>query len=119
MPGDRYDDARAAFCDDVALAIADALKAGISEADILADFEAALSIADHADDIEAWERADAEITITSAGVMIGPIQWWRVRGPDGKIWCETSDEEEARESMRPGDTLVRQWVQKRSEWRLA
>jgi hypothetical protein len=32
--------------------------------------------------------------------------WWRVEAPDGSIWCETSDEEEAREFMREGDTLL-------------
>jgi hypothetical protein len=36
-----------------------------------------------------------------------PTRWWRVISPDGKLWCETSDEKEARESMRPGDKLQR------------
>lgn len=34
-----------------------------------------------------------------------PDGWWRVLGPDGALWCETSDEQEARGSMRPGDSL--------------
>lgn len=34
-----------------------------------------------------------------------PDGWWRVLGPDGELWCETSDEKEARDSMRPGDSL--------------
>lgn len=32
--------------------------------------------------------------------------WWRVEAPDGSIWCETSNETEAREAMREGDTLL-------------
>jgi hypothetical protein len=31
--------------------------------------------------------------------------WWRATAPDGSIWCETSNEQEVREAMRPGDTL--------------
>lgn len=31
--------------------------------------------------------------------------WWRVLGPDGALWCETSVESEARDSMRSGDSL--------------
>lgn len=34
-----------------------------------------------------------------------PDGWWRVLAPDGSLWCETSDEQEARKSMRPGDQL--------------
>lgn len=47
-----------------------------------------------------------------------PGRWWRALGPDGKLWCESSDEGEVRRSMRPGDTLWRimrtefcEWVQ--------
>lgn len=36
-----------------------------------------------------------------------PTGWWRVIEPDGSLWCETSNEQEARESMRPGDRLDR------------
>lgn len=30
--------------------------------------------------------------------------WWRVTAPDGSLWCETSNEQEARSRMREGDT---------------
>jgi hypothetical protein len=45
-----------------------------------------------------------------------PGGWWRVVEPDGGIWCETSDEQEARDSMRPGDTLERLYGQAASQW---
>jgi hypothetical protein len=48
-----------------------------------------------------------------------PGRWWRVVAPDGSVWCETSDEDEARGEMRPGDTLWRQWVYEAREWRPA
>jgi len=44
-------------------------------------------------------------------------RWWRVIGPDGEIWCETSSDTEARESMRPGDVLYKEWVLEQVEWR--
>lgn len=34
-------------------------------------------------------------------------RWWKVLGPKGELWCETSNEKEARDSMREGDTLYR------------
>ena len=40
---------------------------------------------------------------------IRPGRWWRVIEPDGSLWCETSSEKEARDSMRPGDRLERWW----------
>lgn len=48
-----------------------------------------------------------------------PTKWWKVVAPNGKIWCETSSEEEARSSMRPGDTLCRLFekVEYQREWR--
>jgi hypothetical protein len=45
-----------------------------------------------------------------------PGRWWRVVAPDGSVWCETSDEAEARESMRPGDRLYLQWVRHLRKW---
>jgi alkylated DNA nucleotide flippase Atl1 len=46
-------------------------------------------------------------------------RWWRVIAPDGSLWCESSDEEENRESMRPGDTLECLWRREHieQEWR--
>jgi hypothetical protein len=46
-----------------------------------------------------------------------PGRWWRVIGPDGEWWCETSDETEARAAVRPGDTLFHQYVRTEAEWR--
>ena len=49
-----------------------------------------------------------------------PGRWWRVLAADGSLWCETSEEYEARESLRPGDLLQRQYIYiypARSEWR--
>lgn len=48
-----------------------------------------------------------------------PGRWWRVVDPAGGVWCETSSEQEARESMRPGDELFRWWQLTASEWRPA
>ena len=36
-----------------------------------------------------------------------PDGWWRVIGPDGELWCESSNEQENRKAMRPGDALWR------------
>jgi hypothetical protein len=46
-----------------------------------------------------------------------PGRWWRVLAADGSLWCETSDEDEARERMRPGDTLHREFRAVLVEWR--
>lgn len=46
-----------------------------------------------------------------------PGKWWRVTAPDGSLWAETSDEEDARSRMRPGDVLQRMYVLADSEWR--
>ena len=48
-----------------------------------------------------------------------PGRWWRVVSSTGDLWCETSSESEAREAMRPGDRLLRLWIQEISEWRTA
>lgn len=45
-----------------------------------------------------------------------PAEWWRVMR-DGALWCETSDEQEAMASMRPGDRMQRLWIVTFSEWR--
>jgi len=44
-------------------------------------------------------------------------RWWKVLGPDGELWCETSNEREAREALRPGDKLHRLYEAEKSEWR--
>ena len=56
--------------------------------------------------------------LAEAGLINGfrPGKWWRVMGPDSHLWAETSSEREARERMRPGDRLYRQWETERSTW---
>ena len=44
-------------------------------------------------------------------------RWWRVIAPDGSLWCETSDEHEARRSIRHGDILQRLYKRQQHEWR--
>lgn len=44
-----------------------------------------------------------------------PGRWWRVLHK-GELWMETSDEEEARRAMRPGDTLQRLWFYEDERW---
>ncbi len=47
-----------------------------------------------------------------------PTRWWRVINPlEMDIWCETSDETEARKAMRPGDKLQRLYSVEKTEWR--
>lgn len=46
-----------------------------------------------------------------------PGRWWRVLGPDDRLWCEASDEDEVRRSMRPGDRLERRYERRESQWR--
>lgn len=45
-----------------------------------------------------------------------PWPWWRVIGPDGALWAETSDRGEARAAMRPGDRLQRLWRRTEYVW---
>lgn len=54
---------------------------------------------------------------TAPGDGWEPGRWWRVVAPDGQLWCETSDEAEARGSVRPGDTLERLWRCVEEQWR--
>lgn len=47
-------------------------------------------------------------------------RWWRTVGPDGSVWCESSNEAEVRERARPGDTIQRFYITVPSgEWRNA
>jgi len=46
-----------------------------------------------------------------------PTRWWRVVQRDGSVWCETSDEGEARLAMHAGDKLQHLWTRSESEWR--
>lgn len=45
-----------------------------------------------------------------------PTRWWQVVALDQSVWCETSDEDEARRSMRPGDMLKRLYERVDREW---
>lgn len=45
-----------------------------------------------------------------------PGRWWQVFDDNGKLWCETSDEKEARESMRKGYTLYRLYQKQQFKW---
>ena len=45
-----------------------------------------------------------------------PGHWWRVVASDGSIWAETSDEQEARERVREGDTLMRWYLRTETKW---
>jgi hypothetical protein len=55
--------------------------------------------------------------LVQAGEEMEPGRWWRVLGPDDALWCETSEESEAREAMRPGDRLQRIYQVTYREWR--
>lgn len=48
-----------------------------------------------------------------------PGRWWRVMRGE-QVWCETSNEAEARRSMSDGDVLLRLWVPDPDdgEWRV-
>lgn len=46
-----------------------------------------------------------------------PTRWLSVIGEDGKLWCGTSDKDEAVRSMRPGDRIYRQWMREEREMR--
>jgi hypothetical protein len=59
-----------------------------------------------------WTREPA-----TPDVVWEPTRWWRVVDADGSLWCETSDESEARDAIRPGDKLQRLWAVAQQEWR--
>lgn len=47
-------------------------------------------------------------------------RWWRAVGPDGSVWCESSNEAEVRERARPDDTIQRFYMTvPTGEWRNA
>jgi hypothetical protein len=46
----------------------------------------------------------------------GPTRWWRAVGPDGELWCESSDEDEVREHARPGDQIQHLWRRVEERW---
>lgn len=47
-----------------------------------------------------------------------PGHWYRILTPDGALWMETSDPDEAiAESERTGLPIQRQWVREERQWR--
>jgi hypothetical protein len=46
-----------------------------------------------------------------------PTRWWRVVLKDGTLWCETSDEAEARERIPKGAKLQHMFQKTKREWR--
>lgn len=76
------------------------------------------------DGVDFWhddvpdDLADKVIAIVRDAVPWQPGRWWSVIGPDGRLWCGTSDEAEARAAMRPGDTLKRQETRTEERWQI-
>lgn len=71
---------------------------------------------------EQRQRAEtAERELAGMRERIGdwePGRWHQVRRPDGSLWMETSDREEAEaEARRQGWPLYRLWECRGSEWR--
>lgn len=46
-----------------------------------------------------------------------PSKWWRAVGPDGSLWCETSNYDELMRIKRPDDVVQRLWERHDAEWR--
>lgn len=44
-----------------------------------------------------------EAELVTSGFEDLPSRWWRVLDADGSLYCETSDEEEARNNLRESD----------------
>lgn len=45
-------------------------------------------------------------------------KWWRAVGPDGRVWCESSSEQEVRDRLRDGDELQRLYQKVEYDWRV-
>lgn len=43
-------------------------------------------------------------------------RWWRIIDSNGELWCETSSQQEAEDSVRPGDTLQRLYERTEQRW---
>jgi hypothetical protein len=78
-------------------------------------------------DVAPGDAGLAEVTklLTAALAEEDPsgwerTRWWRVVEPNGELWCETSDEREAREALTTapdGGVLGRLWRRAEQEWR--
>lgn len=68
---------------------------------------------------EDYSRAAIAVWV----MVVDDVDWvagryWRVVAPDGSLWAETSDEQEARGFRREGDRLKRNYVSRgEQEWR--
>lgn len=69
-----------------------------------------VTIADDGQTVEIDWESDVWRTVPADPVDWLQGRWWRVIAPDGSLWVETSNPEEAREKMRKGDRLERQYV---------
>lgn len=78
-------------------------------------FLAGTEPATHEEIDAALSEARAEGASGGDGWELG--RWWRVEAPDGSTWCETSNEEEAREAVRTGDRLLREHRRVQVEYR--
>lgn len=58
------------------------------------------------------------VPVTTQPDSFTPGRWWQVIAPDGSLWCETSVEAEARDRIRPGDTLLRLYERTEKLWRI-
>lgn len=58
--------------------------------------------------------ADSETYVLEQGDW-EPTRWYTVLGPDGRLWRECSDRDEAVEAMRHGDRLLHTWQRIRYE----
>lgn len=69
--------------------------------------------------VVARVAADALPKAAVAGALHdwAPTRWWRVVSPLGEVWCEASDEFEARSRARPGDRVFRMCERTVREWR--
>lgn len=47
-----------------------------------------------------------------------PGRWYRVEDDDGRLWCETSDRDEAIRLAKPGYPLYREYVKVFRRWAL-
>lgn len=68
--------------------------------------------------IKALQQQKSNLVSKVVDSVWKPTRWWRVNGPDGEVWCETSVEKEARGSMRKGDVLLRLYEKREQRWQL-
>jgi hypothetical protein len=73
---------------------------------------------DHPDGTEWLATYTAKVRAQAFQWVRG--RWWRAVDSTGAVWRESSDEQEVRQSARPGDRIERMWVTaEQREWREA